>query len=391
MIIKNISLREIFATNSQKTLEVEIETFKGKVRSSVPIGTSKGKYEIKYLPTDAALKKFIMFKRFFSSQDFLDQEDVDNTIRLVDKSPDFRDLGGNLALAISSAFLKAFALEKGEEVFEFLSGTYDPKLPVPICNLAGGWHGESDIQEYEMVPIHQKSFLDNISRISSAYLKLGDTLKREDPNFVYGKNLESAWVTSLPLEKILKLMTKLASENLMKIGMDVAANNLWTKESYFYKTSKLVLTRSEQINYMETLGLENPLIYIEDPFHEDDLIAFATLTQHLKSKMIVGDDFYATNLERLKTGVANRATSGIIIKPNQVGTISDVSKVIQYAKKNNMATIFSHRSGETDDGLLDHLAVGFQSDYIKLVISGERTDKINEMIRIEEKIQNKKQ
>ena len=118
MKVKDLRIREIFATNAEKTIEIEIDTSKGRVRSSVPIGTSKGRYEVRYLPVEDAIRKLHMFKRHFTGTDFNDQTDVDDSIRLVDKTDDFREIGGNLALAISSAFLKAFALEAGQELFD---------------------------------------------------------------------------------------------------------------------------------------------------------------------------------------------------------------------------------------------------------------------------------
>jgi enolase len=382
MRVKNLKIRQIFASNAEKTIEVELETERGKVRSSVPIGTSKGKYEVKYLPISQVLGQFSFIRRFFRSKEFSDQKEIDNFLRIIDKSKNFEIIGGNLALAISSAFLKAFALAEGKEVFEYLSEK--PSIPKPICNVAGGWKGQSDIQEYLILPVHQESFSHSIEIISKAYFQLGKKLKEVNKNFNWGKNLESAWLTNLKFEKVLELIEKIINENF-KIGLDVAASQLWNGECYVYSNGEK-LSSTEQISLMEELARKYSIIYLEDPFHEDDFISFSTLTSRLPNKLVVGDDLYASNPERFRAGIENKLTSGIIIKPNQIGTISDVIELVELAKRNKIITIFSHRSGETDDSLICHLACGLNSDYIKIGIAGERIFKINEMIRIEEKL-----
>jgi enolase len=393
MRVKNLKIREIFATNSQKTIEIELETLKGKVRSSVPIGTSKGKYEVKYLPTEAAIRKFDMIKRHFTTEDFSDIESVDTLIRVIDKTEDLREIGGNLALAISSAFLKSFALNEGKEVFEYLAGQKKelPTIPRPISIVCGGWkESRSDIQEFHLLPVHQTSFMNSVDRISYAYLVLGQKLKEIDPIFNYGKNLESGWVTSLQFGEVLNILKSIANENLLKIGLDLAASQLWDGNQYYvYRYSNKFLTRTEQLDLIRLMLKKFPIIYVEDPFEENDFLHFSVLNHESEGKIIAGDDLYATNLKRLKFGLESKATSGIIIKPNQVGTISDVLKVVEFAKKNKMITIVSHRSAETDDTLICHLAVGLNCNYIKLGISGEGTIKINEMLRIEEKLNSK--
>jgi len=382
MKVKDLRIREILATNSQKTIEVEIETGKGKVKASVPIGTSRSRYEVVYLPVEEAVKKFSDIKRHFLSQSFTDVEDFDNFLRILDKTSDFKQIGGNLALALSSAFLKVFALEEGKEVFEFLSK--EQAVPLPVCNVAGGWKDQSDVQEFLLLPARQNSFLDSVSNISAAYEQLGMKLKEKDKNFNFGKNIESAWLTSLQLEKVLEILAEIADENLLKIGLDLAASQLWNGKHYVYRSESL--TTSDQLNFIADLAKNYPIGYIEDPFHEDDFISFSTLTNRLKKKLVVGDDLFSSNLSRLQYGISYKSANGIIVKPSQIGTITDTIKIVEEAKKNEIKTIISHRSGETDDNLICHLAAGLGCDYIKLGVSGERIVKINEMIRIEEKL-----
>ena len=185
MKVKSLKIREVLATNSHKTIEVELQTEKGSVRASVPIGTSRGKYEVAYLPVDEAVLKFGGIKRHFTSEELSEQKEVDEMLRMIDKTPDFKEIGGNLALGISSAFLKAFALENNQEVFQFLSKK--PSMPKPISIVAGGWKGQSDIQEFHFLPVHQNSFFDNITKIASAYFAVGESLKEHDRSFKFSK------------------------------------------------------------------------------------------------------------------------------------------------------------------------------------------------------------
>lgn len=390
MKVRNLKIRQIFATNAKNTIEIELETEKGKVRSSVPMGASTGRHEVKYLPVPEAMSKFNLLRRHFTAEDLETQEDVDNLIRIIDKTDDFREMGGNLSLAFSSVFLKGFALDAGQDVFEYLltQKKENAVLPRPICNLAGGWKEQrSDIQEFLLLPIHQVSFLDSITKIANAHIDFGNRLSKADPSFVFAKNPESAWVTNLSFEEVMKILTKVANENLLKIGLDMAASQLWDKNRYYvYPSSNKLLTREEQIGFVKDFVKKYPVIYVEDPFNEDDFVSFSLLTHELQPRMICGDDLYATNFGRLKEGIEFKATNAIIIKPNQVGTITDVIKTVEFAKKNHVATVMSHRSGETEDTLICHLAVGLNCNYIKLGIAGERTAKINEMIRIEEKL-----
>lgn len=381
MRIKNLKLREIFATNSQKTIEVEMETSKTNARASVPMGTSRSKYEIAYLPTEEVIKNFSKIKDHLINHEFSDQADFDSTLRIIDKTSNLREIGGNLALTLSSAFFKALALEDGKEVFEL-----SPKkqIPLPICNVVGGWKGQSDIQEFLLLPKNQKSFFDSVEKISLAYLEIGERIKRADPKFKFTKNIESAWVTNLSSEKILEILAEAVKEKELFMGLDLAASQFWDGKKYVYSNGELITP--QQLGFIGDLAERFPIEYMEDPFHEDDFISFSTLTHRLKEKIVCGDDLFSTNLNRLKIGINYKATNAIIIKPSQVGTMSDVKKVIEEARKNNIKTVVSHRSGETEDTLICHLAVGLACDYIKLGISGERTTKINEMIRIEERL-----
>ncbi|MEM5799691.1 MAG: enolase C-terminal domain-like protein [Candidatus Aenigmatarchaeota archaeon] len=369
MKVKKIKLREILATNSKRTIEVEIDTGKIKTRYGVPMGTSTGKYEVKSYPFEDLTKSFSLIKNSFLSKNFSNQEEVDLELKKIDGSNDFRNIGGNLVLGISAALLKAFAAESNVEVFEYLKGRI---MPRPLCNLAGSWHN-SEIQEFLVYPKKQNSFKEEIFNIANIYLEFEKLFEREDKKFLHGKNLESAWTTSLKTEKILDLIYKHFHGRNINLGVDVAGN-------YNKRNAK------QQYNFMTKLIAKYNLKYVEDPFEEDDFELFASLKRSNKDVLVCGDDLTATNLYRLDHAVKRDAINAIIVKPNQIGTITDVKKVVEYAKRHNIVTVISHRSGETEDTLIAQLGVGLECDMAKIGISGERVCKINELIRIEERL-----
>lgn len=374
--VKGMTIRKILATNCKPTIELELEIEKGIVKSSVPMGTSTGKYEVQSFSVHHIVKNFPEVKKHFIGKEFKSQEEVDLKLKSIDGTKNFGMIGGNLVLAISSSFLKAFALNNDKEVFEYLPSKKMPRL---LANLAGGWGEESEIQEFLVFPEKQKSFKEAVFRIANAYLDLGYALKEEDKTFKFSKNYESAWVTNLSTRRILELLSIVCKEYDLRIGMDVGATDRWDSKTYLGRNLK------EHKKFISGLIEDFNIKFIEDPFQEDDFDSFAWLTKQFKNVLVCGDDLYATNPERLRIGIEKKATNSILVKPNQIGTITDVMKVMEMAKKHKMTTVMSHRSGTTDETLLSHLAVGLGSDLVKYGISGERIIKINELIRIEEK------
>jgi len=389
MIVRDIRIREIFSHNLKETIEIEVEISKGRVRASVPIGTSKGSYEVEFLPTKKVIENFLELKDKFKMKEFKTFEEVDNVLLEYDNSERLTKIGGNLALGISLAMLKAFALHEDLEVYEFVSDFFGEKsrIPKPVCNVVGGGKhfGGSDFQEFLLIG-KSLEFREEIRKIISAYFKIAEMLKKEDPSFNFGRNLESAWITNLGTTKILEIL-KNFSEDLY-LGIDVAATSFYDfrKNTYNLEKEGLELNRVEYLAYLYDLVKDFGIFYIEDPFYEEDFVSFSTLLSHFPQKLIVGDDLTATNLERLKKATEIKAINAIIIKPNQTGLVSRVAKVVKFAKKNDIKLVFSHRSGETEDSVISHLAVGFGADYLKAGIAGERTVKINEVLRIEEKL-----
>jgi len=391
MIFKEIRARKILASNTKFTLEVEIEDSSGlKSYASVPIGTSKGEYEAKYLEISKAIEMINSIKRFFVNERFDDIKEVDRTLHLIDKTQNFSKIGANVSLAISYASLKLFAKKEEKEIWQYVSeiSKLKPKIPRPLSNvIGGGAHGGlTEIQEFLLFPLHQNSFLESISKIAEKYREIAKELKKVDPFFVFSRNLESAWVTFLAHEKILEILSKFADENF-RIGLDVAASQIWDKEKkkYVYPNSGYEFNVAQQLNFISDLMRRYPISYVEDPFEENDFVSFASLTSLFPNKLICGDDLYVTNVKRLMKGIDIKATNTVLVKPNQVGTISDTIEFVKEAKFHKLKCVLSHRSAETEETIMAHLAVGLGCDLIKLGIGGERAVKINELIRIEEK------
>jgi len=333
----------------------------------------------------------LIMRRHITSENLENQNDVDELLHIIDSTPDFHEIGGNVMLAISSACLKVFAAEQGEEVFEYLAkeNKFKFNMPRPLCNIVGGWKfsGSSDIQEFLFLPVHQNSFRETMNKMMTAYFSVGKKLRLEDPTFSYAKNIESAWTANLKTEEILEIMAKVANENLLKIGMDVAASHLWDGNQYYvYNYSGRILSTNQQITYMNELARKFPIIYFEDPLKDDDFTGFSVLTHMLQPRLVCGDDLFASSAKRLKDGIDFKAASAIIVKPNQIGTITDAVNTVKIAKENKIAVVVSHRSSDTEDPLMAHFAVGVGADYCKFGISGDRVVKINEMLRIEEKL-----
>jgi len=429
MLVRGLRIRKILATNAQPTIEVELKTKACEVRASVPMGTSRGSHEAVALPVDDAMRKFALISRHFKTEQFYEQSEVDALLHAIDKSSDFREIGGNLALAISSAFLKAFAADKDVEPFEYVYAIAARKakedadramqplpapeqkqrpkvtMPMPMCNVVGGWKGksgagQSDIQEFMLMPVSQSSFAGSVANIAHAYNEVGDALADADAGFTYGRNLEAAWTTKLGIGQILKLLTPIAGNRMLRLGLDLAASNLWNGRQYAYTQGVFHITdsgdirmeekliRTEQLDFVEELTRRFPIAYVEDPFEQEDFVSFGALTHRLGSRgvLVAGDDLYATSASRLQQGIDIKASNAAIVKPNQCGTISDTMAFVALAKKAGMRTVMSHRSGETEDTIAAHLAVGLGCDYVKFGIGGERAAKLNELVRIEEKL-----
>jgi enolase len=401
--IKKVVARKIFNSRGEETIEVDIATKSGFGRAAAPAGASKGLAEVVYYPkggVDAAVEaveKLIAQKLI--GMETNQQEEIDSLLHEVDGTDSFSRIGGNTAYAVSLCSAKATADSYHVLLCEYLGGYLAYELPFPLGNvLSGGKHAHGrapDIQEFLVLPIHAKSFWDAAKANVTFHKKVGEILRKTKKTFTSGKSDEGAWIADINNDEALRLMTQACekvTESLRfecRVGVDVAASSLWNpkRERYVYSHEKIERTPEEQAEYVLSLIEEHNLIYVEDPFHEEDFENFVWLTKKASGCLVCGDDLFVTNVKRLKHGIKKGAANSIIIKPNQIGTLTDAWEAAKTAKEALYAPVVSHRSGDTVNAEISHLAVAFHCPIIKTgVIEGARIAKIDELIRIEDTI-----
>ncbi len=400
-IIEDLIARKVFNSRGEETIEVDVVTTGGFGRASAPAGKSRGKAEVVYYPTggvDAAIKKadeLIAPEVAGLNADY--QEEIDNTLHEIDGTANFKTIGGNTAFAISLANAEAAANSHSLLLFQFLGGSTATLMPYPLGNcISGGQHalkGKSpDIQEFLALPYGAETFLEAATANTLIHKKIGDALKKKDKTFTAGKSDEGAWIATIDGEDAFGIMAKACEEVGNELdfecgfGIDMAASSFWNEKQQVYEYANEGKTRDtgEQIDYVKEIIEKYHLAYVEDPFHEEDFKSFAELTKKVKNCMICGDDLFTTNNDRLTEGAKIQAGNAIIIKVNQIGTLTDALQTIMTAKRNGYSCIMSHRSGDTTDWHISHLAVAFGCPVIKTgVVEGARVAKINELLRIE--------
>ena len=399
--IESIHARKIYNGRGEETLEVEVLTLDGFGRSSAPSGKSRGREEATPYPSggiDAAIA--IVNERIGPELEGLhadEQAMIDLRLHELDGTRNFSSIGGNTACAVSFAVAHAAASTIGVPLCQHLGGPLSIKLPTPLGNiLCGGKHAgrnTPDIQEFLVLPIGATSFAQAAKTNLVAHLELGELLSKIDPHFTGGRGDEGAWAAHVDsagaLEALSRVCEMVSDREPVKLrpGLDMAASSLWKEkeEKYEYVNEGTKRDRGEQIDYTLELITTYQLAYVEDPLMEDDFEGFAELTKKAKGCLICGDDLFVTSIDRLRKGIALSSARAVIVKPNQVGTISDAHETAAAAMNNGCIPVISHRSGEGCDSTISHLAVAFGCPIIKCgVIGGERTAKINELIRIEE-------
>jgi enolase len=399
-IIEDLIARKIFNNRGEETIEVDVITTSGFGRASAPSGQSRGKAEVVYYPqggVDQALKKIdelIAPELSGLNADF--QEEIDNTLHEIDGTTNFKNIGGNTAFAISLANAEAAANSHGLLLFQFLGGNNANTLPYPLGNcISGGLHARGkapDIQEYLALPHGAETFLEAATANAQIHRKIGEVLKKKDKFFSGGISSEGAWIANIGNADAFEIISKACEEVGNELdfecgfGVDVAASSLWKEkeEKYIYQNEGKKRDAEEQLEFLLDLIETYHLAYVEDPFHEEDFESFAKLTKKAKNCLICGDDLFTTNNERLSHGIKLGAANAIIIKVNQIGTLTDASETIETAQRYGYTTVMSHRSGDTCDWHIAQLAVTFKCPIIKTgIVEGARIAKINELVRIE--------
>jgi len=395
-LITDVQLRRVLDSRGNPTVEADVRTESGGFgRAKAPSGASTGEHEAIELPASEAIAsaRSDAVPRLVGEVYAGDQRDVDATLHAADGTDDFSGIGANSAVAISMAAAKAASDVLGAPLFQHLGGTFrGDQLPTPLGNVIGG--GEhaadaTDIQEFLAVPVGAPSVEDAIFANAAVHAAVSDILGER--GIAAGKGDEGAWAPSISDAEAFEIMeeaTELVEDEVgfgIRFGLDVASAEMYEDGEYQYSDG--AKTTDEQIEYMAELIEEYNLVYVEDPLDENDFEGTARLTERVSDQdvLICGDDLFVTNVSRLERGIDEQAGNSILIKPNQIGTLSDAVDAIELATENGYDSVISHRSGETEDTTIAHLATAVSAPYIKTgAVGGERTAKLNELIRIEQ-------
>ena len=393
--IKKILLREILDSRGNLTVEAEVQSAKLKAMAAAPSGASVGKYEAKAFPKggpSAAIKIFRekLEKKVLGQE--INYEKIDKIIKEFD--PNREIICGNLSTAISLAVAKLQAFERGIEFYQLMGAKFS--LPLPLGNIIGGGvhsgKGSPELQEFLILPIGAKTFKEAAIANSQVHKAAGKIIDEKMPNFTRGRNDEGAWAPPATIEEAIEILKEAVdqvnSEQKLKIriGIDLAASEFYDSKSGKYNYKNMSLSAEDQVHFVVELFDRFNLYYFEDPLQEEDFDSFAEVKKQIGKKcLIVGDDLTVTNPQRVETAISKDSMNSLIVKPNQIGSLSETESVIKLAKRNNLLPIVSHRSGETVDVSIAHIAVGHMCPIIKTgAVGGERVAKLDELIRIEE-------
>lgn len=393
-MIEAIELRVILDSRGNQTVEADILTTTGFGRAAAPAGASTGSLEAKVRPPKEAVENAITnLIPTLIGMDASDQVGFDEQLRDIDGTSDFSVIGANISVALSLANAKAAASSEGMPLFRYLGGAFVSELPLPLGNvIGGGAHATNatEIQEFLVVTGDAADVQEAVFSNATVHHTIKDLLKKRGKTC--GKGDEGAWAPQidddLAFEVVTEACKKVADELNVSVdmGIDVAASQLWNGEYYQYRDKKR--STEEQIAYIAELVDKYDLVYVEDPLHEDDFSGFADLNTQVGDRCLVcGDDIFVTQIDRIMQGIEAGAANCVLIKPNQVGTLTDTFEAVRLAHTYGLDTVMSHRSGETTDETIAHLATAFSCVFLKTgVVGGERIAKLNELIRIEEQL-----
>lgn len=380
MIIKGVSAKAIFDSRKEKTIQINIGTNVGNFSASAPAGKSIGKHEAKPYKKDLDrdIKTLGNFSDYFNKEIIEKFEDLRRIEDIVEGN-----IGANSVIALEYATLKALAKEQKKQVWQLINSN-TKKIPRLVGNcIGGGKHSKinkkPDFQEFLLIP-GTKSVKDSFEKNKKIKEQIEQDLKETDNSFKSQKNDENAWMTSLNEKEILEIIKKYGVE----MGIDVAASSFYKRGKYYYENPLLKRDAEEQLAYLENLIRNFGIFYIEDAFDEEDFESFSILLKKFPERLIVGDDLTVTNHKRLEKAIEKKSINAVIVKPNQCGSLLEVARVVELARKNKIKIVFSHRSGETEENILADLAFGFQADFFKFGIDGKvRESKIKRLIDIE--------
>ena len=408
--IKSIKGRQVFDSRGNPTVEAEVFLENNISATSIsPSGASTGAFEAHEL-RDKDINNFLgksvnnaieninnKISKKLKGLDSDDQKNIDKVLLDLDGSENKTNLGANAILAVSLANSKCSALSNNKSLFKNLGNNFS--IPIPLMNIInGGVHADNDlnIQEFMIRPDSAKNFMDAIEKCYVVIQNLKKLLKSN--NMLTNVGDEGGFAPSIETnEQALELIVNAIEKSKLKPGkdlvicLDVAANELINDKGEYSIQSKNFTSVDDNISYYKKLTANYPIKSIEDPFAEEDLDSWKKITSEIGSKVqIVGDDLFVTNVKRLKKGIKEKSANSILVKPNQIGTLTETLEVISSAKAANFNTIISHRSGDTEDTFIADLASATMSSQIKTgsLARSERVAKYNRLLRIEEELGN---
>ena len=409
--IIDVKARQVLDSRGNPTVEVDVWTQDGsKGRGTVPSGASTGIHEALEL-RDGDMKRFHgkgvlkavsnvndRIRSRVIGKDARAQREIDGLMIALDGTPNKKRLGANAILGVSMAVAKVAASSQGRPAYKYLRDLPSYKLPVPMMNVInGGKHAGNKlaVQEFQIEPVGASSCSEAIRIGDEVYHSLGSVLKAEyGPGAInvgdeggYAPPIE---MTGDALEAILQAISDAGyDESRVHVGIDAASSSFYNGKDSTYQIDEKKLNSGELEDYYEELVKTYPIRTLEDPFDEDDFDSFAQITRKLGNRIkIIGDDLYVTNPERIKRGLHKKATNAILIKLNQIGSVTETLDAIKMSREAGLDIVVSHRSGETEDTFISHLALSQESLFIKTgaPARGERTAKYNELLRIEEEL-----
>ena len=407
--IKDVYAREILDSRGNPTIEVDVLTSHDVCeRASVPSGASTGKFEAHELRDGGERYRGLgvrMAVEYVNTRiapnlvgmNIFDQAGIDRFIKNLDGTEDKSNLGANSLLGVSIAVAKTAAKSLKLPLFQYLGGVNAKRMPIPMMNiLNGGRHADNllDVQEFMIMPIGARNYQEALEIGTMIYHKLKNILNKEGKSTAVGDEGGFAPQLNDTREAIQYLLTAIREAGYIAgkdvvIALDVAASELYDseKKKYIFEGEQVERTTEEMVEYYQELVREFPIASIEDPFDEEDWNGFVKLTEKIgKQVQLVGDDLFVTNMNRLKLGIDRKAANAILVKVNQIGTLTEAMDAMELAKSAGYRCIVSHRSGETEENFISDLAVAFQTGQIKTgaPCRGERVVKYNQLLRIEE-------
>jgi len=400
--ITSINERLVFNSRGDKTIEVDVISDNHYIgRACAPSGASVGIYEAQSFIDNnpkKTIEKFKTVKKNFVGLESDNLKAIDDTLKSLDNTSNYSNIGGSIAYALTIASIDSASKSLNLPFYKVLNPKIDKiNFPFPLGNMIGGGahagSGTPDLQEYLVCPIGAKSILEALEMNSKIHKELKKELDKVDPKFTGGKGDEGAWAPNIDNDKAIETLEKSARncgydlKKDVRLGIDFASSSLWNPEKkvYEYNRHGKIKDSIAQLEYADYLIKQYNLIYAEDPVNEEDFDGMSKLTMNNTHCLVTGDDLLVTNKERIKVAIKKQSCSGAILKVNQAGSLYDSILFAKECNENNIRVVTSHRSGESIDNHISHIAIATNSVMLKSgVVGGERISKLNELLRISE-------